>query len=258
MAIQLNFVNRRKEISMIILKYIPNTLTSLNLLFGATGVMLAFQGRPDLTAWCVLIASVFDFSDGFAARLLNAYSDIGKELDSLADLISFGLAPAAAYMSLLHFHFSGEWVFRFFERTFFEQLLLLLPFLLTAFSALRLAKFNMDTRQTESFLGLTTTATGMFSVSMIHLVFTRGGGWDVLSHPYFVFPLLIVFCYLLVSEIPMFSLKFKSFGVRDNVMRYLLILIGLISVVIFGVGGVAITILGYVIFSIGSSVVKNK
>lgn len=237
---------------MSLFRHIPNLLTSLNLFFGAAGVMLAFQGRPDLTALCVLAASVFDFSDGFAARLLKAYSDIGKELDSLADLISFGLAPAAAFISLLHFYFSGEWVVRFFERTSFEQILLVLPIILTIFSALRLAKFNMDTRQTESFLGLTTTATGMFSVSMIHLIFTRSGDWNILASPYFIFPLLIVFSALLVSEIPMFSLKFKSFKFKENVMRYLLLLVGLVSVVIFGVGGVAFTILGYILFSLGN------
>lgn len=239
---------------MSVLKHIPNTLTSLNLFFGAAGMVLAFQGRPDMTAWFVLIAAVFDFGDGFAARMLKAYSDIGKELDSLADLISFGLAPAAAYMSLLHFHFSGHWAFRFFERSLIEQLLLLAPIVLTVFSALRLAKFNIDTRQSDSFLGLTTTATGMFSVSMIHLVFTRGEGWDVFASPYIVFPLLALFCFLLVSEIPMFSLKFKSFGLRANVMKYVLLLVGLISVLVLGVGGIAITILGYLLFSVGSRI----
>lgn len=242
---------------MSILKHIPNTLTSLNLFFGAAGILFAFQGRPDMTAWCILIAAVFDFGDGFAARLLKAYSDIGKELDSLADLISFGLAPAAAYMSLLHFHFTGNWTLSFFERNLLEQLFLLAPVVLTVFSALRLAKFNIDTRQSESFLGLTTTATGMFSVSMIHLVFTRGELWDVLASPYIVFPLLALFCYLLVSEIPMFSLKFKSFGLRGNVMKYVLLLVGLISILLLGIGGIAITILGYLLFSIGSRILNK-
>jgi CDP-diacylglycerol--serine O-phosphatidyltransferase len=242
---------------MTLLKFIPNTLTSLNLLFGAMGMMLAFQGRPDLTAWCVLIAAVFDFSDGFAARMLNAYSDIGKELDSLADLVSFGVAPAAAYMSLLHFYFSGEWAFHFFDRSTGEQVMLLLPFLLVVFSALRLAKFNIDTRQTESFLGLTTTATGMFSVAMIHLIFIRGGGWMLLSSPWVVFPVLVVFCALLVSEVPMFSLKFKNFGFRRNLLKYLLVLTGLISVLIFGIGGIAFTILLYILFSLGGYVLSE-
>jgi CDP-diacylglycerol--serine O-phosphatidyltransferase len=243
---------------MKVLKIVPNTITSFNLFFGSVGVVLALQGRPDLTAWCVLIASFFDFTDGFAARMLKAYSDIGKELDSLADLISFGLAPATSYMSLLHFHFSGSWNFRFFERSPIEQSLLILPLVLTIFSALRLAKFNIDTRQTESFLGLTTTATGMFSVSMIHLVFTRGGEWIIISSPYVVYPLIIIFCALLVSEIPMFSLKFKTFNIRNNFLRYLLLIVGLIGIISFGIGGIAVTILGYVLFSIGLYMIKRK
>ncbi|WP_291857950.1 CDP-alcohol phosphatidyltransferase family protein [Marinilabilia sp.] len=235
---------------MRILQFVPNTLTSLNLFFGATGMMLAFQGRPDLTAWCILIAAFFDFTDGFAARMLKAYSDIGKELDSLADLISFGLAPAAAYMSLLQFGNTGNWELQFFNQDMPVQFLLLIPFILTVFSALRLAKFNVDTRQTESFLGLTTTATGMFSVSLIHLIYTRGGEWEVLATPWFVLPVIGVFSALLVSEIPMFSLKFKDFHFQRNLSRYLLLLIGAVSLIVFGIGGIAFTVLGYLIFSL--------
>ncbi|MFW6042769.1 MAG: CDP-alcohol phosphatidyltransferase family protein [Marinilabiliaceae bacterium] len=244
---------------MRIIQHIPNTLTSLNLFFGAVGIVFAFQGRPDLTAWSILIASVFDYSDGFAARMLKAYSDIGKELDSLGDLISFGLAPAAAYVSLLHFHFSGSWEVAFFERSLSQQFLLLLPFVLTIFSALRLAKFNLDTRQSDSFLGLTTTATGMFSVTLVHLIMTRGGDWTALSTPWFIFPLLAVFCFLLVSEIPMFSLKFKTFAFKgENILRYLLLLIGLVAVVLFGLGGIAVTVTAYVLFSVGGYVCQSS
>jgi CDP-diacylglycerol--serine O-phosphatidyltransferase len=235
---------------MKVLKHIPNTLTSLNLSFGAIGVLMAFQGRPDLTAYAVLIAAFFDFTDGFAARMLKAYSDIGKELDSLADLVSFGLAPSAAYISILHFYFTGEWKIDFFALPGLSQLILILPFVLAIFSALRLAKFNVDTRQTESFLGLTTTATGMFSVSLIFMVFTRGGNWNLIASPYVVFPMLMVFCALLVSEIPMFSLKFKNFNLAANILRYMLLATGLVSVVFLGIGGVAVTILVYILFSV--------
>ncbi|MGQ1890733.1 CDP-alcohol phosphatidyltransferase family protein [Thermophagus sp. OGC60D27] len=243
---------------MNLFKHLPNTLTCLNLLLGTIGVFLALQGRPDLTAWCVLAAAVFDFSDGFAARLLKAYSDIGKELDSLADLISFGLAPAAAYMSLIHFGMTKDWNIDFWQMNSVGQGLILLPLILTVFSALRLAKFNIDTRQTESFLGLTTTATGMFSVSLVHLIYTRGEGWNTLSSIYIVLPLIIVFCGLLVSEIPMFSLKFKSFGIKGNELRYLLLLVGLAALLFLGVGGIAVTVLLYVLFSVGKLLFATK
>ncbi|SFD69307.1 CDP-diacylglycerol---serine O-phosphatidyltransferase [Thermophagus xiamenensis] len=243
---------------MNLLKHFPNTLTSLNLLLGTIGMFLALQGQPDLTAWCVLLAAVFDFSDGFAARMLNAYSDIGKELDSLADLVSFGLAPAAAYMSLLHYGMTQDWNINFWQLTSSDRILLLIPFLLTVFSALRLAKFNIDTRQTETFLGLTTTATGMFSVSLVHFIFTNGGLWPKLASPYVVLGLIAVFCLLLVSEIPMFSLKFKSFCVKGNELRYLLLLIGLLSVLFIGIGGIAVTVLLYVLFSIGKLLFSKR
>ena len=243
---------------MKLLKHFPNTLTSLNLLLGTIGVFLAFQGRPDLTAWCVLAASVFDFSDGFAARMLKAYSEIGKELDSLADLISFGLAPAASYMSLIYFGMTGEWDIVFWQLNGVGKGVLLLPLILTVFSALRLAKFNIDTRQTETFLGLTTTATGMFSVALVHLIYTKGAWLNNLSSLYVVLPLIFIFCGLLVTEIPMFSMKFKSFGFKGNELRYLLLLIGLLAVVILGVGGIAITVLLYVLFSVGKLLFRKK
>jgi len=243
---------------MKILRHVPNALTSLNLFFGATGIFFAFQGRPDLTAWAVLVAAVFDFADGFAARFLNAYSEIGKELDSLADLISFGLAPAASYMSLLHYGFAERWKIDFWQLNMTGQILILFPLILAVFSALRLAKFNIDTRQTESFLGLTTTATGMFSVSLIHFIFTRGGIWTMFSSVYVVVPLLVVFCILLVSEIPMFSLKFKTFGIGENFLRYFLLLTGLVSVILLGVGGIAVTVLLYILFSVVQLVASKQ
>ncbi len=241
---------------MKILKHIPNTLTSCNLFLGAAGVLAAFEGRPDLTAYAVLLAALFDFADGFAARLLNAYSPIGKDLDSLADLISFGMAPSAAYISLLHFYFTGHWEVDFFALTGHQHLILLLPFVLVIFSALRLAKFNMDTRQTDTFLGLTTTATGMFTVSLVYMIFKGGNRWEPLANPYVVFPMIAVFCALLVSEIPMFSLKFKSFGIKGNLLRYLLLCIGLISLLWLGIGGIAVTIMAYLIFSVGSYLIN--
>lgn len=241
---------------MSLLKHIPNFITCINLFLGATGLLMAFQGRPDLTAYAIMLAALFDFLDGFAARMLKAYSDIGKDLDSLADLVSFGLAPSAAYISLLHFYFTGTWQVSFFTLPAFQQILLLVPFILTIFSALRLAKFNNDTRQSETFLGLTTTATGMFSVALIFMIFTHGGNWHLLASPYAVYPMLAVFSLLLVSEIPMFSLKFKNFSLNGNAFRYLLLLIGLFSIVWLGVGGISLTILAYVLFSVGSYIAK--
>ena len=231
-------------------KYIPNFLTSINLLLGVCGAYLAFWGRPDLTVICILLAAMFDFLDGFAARLLDAYSDIGKDLDSFADLISFGLAPAAVFSSLLHYSLTGAWTGEFWNLYFSDRVLLLIPFIITLFSALRLAKFNNDTTQTENFKGLTTTATGMFSVSYVYMTYTDNYCPAILINPLFIIFLIILFSYLLVSEMPMFSLKFKNFGWRGNGHRYFLVAVSIAALIFTGLGAFMIIIPFYVVFSI--------
>jgi CDP-diacylglycerol--serine O-phosphatidyltransferase len=235
---------------MPLVRHIPNFLTSINLFLGTVGTFFAITGRPDITVWCVLAGAVFDFLDGFAARLLNAYSLIGKDLDSLADLVSFGLAPAAAYSSLLHYYLTGSWAGEFWNLSLGEQTLLLTPFILTVFSALRLAKFNNDTRQTENFIGLTTTATGMFSVSFVYILHSGTPWIQSLDSPWFILPLIAVFSGLLVSEIPMFSLKFKKFEFKGNEPRYILLAISLIALILLGAGALALIIPVYVVYSI--------
>ena len=243
------------------IKNIPNFLTCLNLLLGAIGTYLAIAGRPDLTVICVLLAAVFDFFDGFAARLLKAYSPIGKDLDSLADLISFGLAPAAAYSALIHYFITNTWSGEYWNLDLGNKLLILAPFILTIFSALRLAKFNNDKRQTENFLGLTTTATGMFSVSFVYLISNFhlwNGLWSASNFPLFgglrgalfILFLIILFSALLVSELPMFSLKFKHFRWKGNQNRYILLIISVISLIFMGLGALAVIVPAYVVYSV--------
>jgi CDP-diacylglycerol--serine O-phosphatidyltransferase len=243
---------------MSLVRHIPNALTSGNLFLGATGTYLALVGRPDLTAWCVLVAAVLDFLDGFAARLLNAYSDIGKDLDSLADLVSFGVAPAAVLSSMVHFSLTGQWSGLFLTLDIGQQGLILMPFLLVVFSALRLAKFNNDVRQTENFIGLTTTATGMFIVSLAYLIYNVGSWWLYLTKPWVVLALVAVFSALLVSEIPMFSLKFKSFGWKGNESRYVLLLVSLVALVFLKLGALAVIVPAYVLYSIVLSIANKQ
>ncbi len=234
---------------MSLIRHLPNFLTSVNLFLGAIGAYFAFAGRPELTVWCILTAALFDFLDGFTARALNAYSLIGRDLDSLADLISFGYAPSAVFSSLLHYSITGNWGGSFFTLTTSQQLLLLSPFILTVFAALRLAKFNNDTRQTENFIGLTTTATGMFTVSFVYLIFI-GESWVlILVNPWIILLVIAVFCGLLVSEIPMFSLKFKSFGLKGNEHRYILLIVSIVCLVFLGAGALAVIVPFYIIYS---------
>ncbi len=243
---------------MKIKQQIPNMLTGANLLFGAAGCYLAIYGRPDITAIFILIAAIFDFLDGFAARSLKAYSDIGKDLDSLADLISFGMAPGAIFSSMLHFHYTGKWAGEFFNLTINKQLLLLLPFILTVFAALRLAIFNNDKRQTENFLGLTTTATGMFTASLVYKIYTSQGWLINLTNKWVVIGLVFLFSFLLISEIPMFSLKTKDFKWKGNQNRYILLIVSILSIILLDFGALIVIIPFYILYSVILSLIKRQ
>ena len=192
---------------MKIVKHIPNTITSMNLLCGALGVIFTLQGRLDTAFYLMLAGAVCDFCDGFAARLFNAYSDMGKELDSLADLITFGFLPSIMLYKCMDLYHPGEWY-------------CFLPLIIVVFSALRLAKFNIDERQTENFLGLATPACAMICGSFAtisHLDINNIVGAFTVST--WMIPVgAAVLSLLLVSEIPMFSMKFKKGAAPETKM----------------------------------------
>jgi CDP-diacylglycerol--serine O-phosphatidyltransferase len=225
-------------------KYIPNTLTSLNLFSGCIATVMAFQGEFLWVVVWVIIAALFDFSDGFAARLLKAYSPIGKELDSLADAISFGLAPSVAV-----FRFLSENVITISQNPVIVEYLPYMAFLLAVFSALRLAKFNVDERQTESFIGLNTPANALFWVSFCYgLTYDAPILTPTLIYTFMV--AIIVFSLLMVSEIPMFSLKVKSLKLKGNEYRYFLAVFIIGLTIWIGILGIAGGILLYIALSI--------
>ena len=182
---------------MKLFRHIPNTITSMNLLCGAMGVIFTFQGELNIAFYLMLAAAVCDFFDGFTARLLNAYSATGKELDSLADLISFGLLPSLMlHRRLIEGGMTGFWTY--------------LPLLICLFSAIRLAKFNLDDRQSENFLGLATPACALWCGSLIFAADYGAMSVAELLHGKTIIMIAsVVLPLLLVSEIPMFSLKFK-------------------------------------------------
>lgn len=242
---------------MQIVKHVPNFLTSLNVLCGTLAVFFAVTGFPQWSIWLIFAGALFDFSDGFAARALKAYSEIGKELDSLADLISFGVAPAAIWSAIMKYQLSGSYATPFFELTIHQQIWVLVPFALVAFSALRLAKFNVDTRQTENFLGLTTTATGIFTAAFA-FSFMETPKWFNWLNPIVICIAIAFFSVMLVSEVPMTSLKFKNFKWQENKERFILLLLAIVFIALLGVGGIAALILYYVIVSIAKWVLKIK
>lgn len=244
---------------MSIKKHIPNFITSLNLLCGTLSVFAGFHGLLIEAAILIFLGSLFDFTDGFAARALKSYSPMGKELDSLADMISFGFAPMVILHMMLKKVMLGDFTADFFQEETLTQIILLIPFIATIFSGLRLAKFNVDTRQSESFIGLTTTATGLFLASL-GFVFNKGdNNWlfNILQNQWLLLSFVPIFCFLLVSEIPMFSLKFKDFSLKNNVDKYILLTAGLFSIIWLGFGGIAITIALYIAFSLVKVIVKQ-
>lgn len=226
---------------MAIKKHIPNTITCCNLVSGCVAIAYAFSGNVELSFTWIIIGAVFDFFDGMSARLLNVSSPIGKELDSLADVVTFGVAPSTILFSELS-------VMSY--PAILEPLRPILPFtayIMAAFSALRLAKFNLDERQTLGFIGLPTPANALFWGSLI-----IGAGKWLEATPFMVFFLLggiLISSWLMVSEIPMFALKFKEWGWKGNQVKYIFLLTCIPLLAIFGLTGLAIIIAWYVIIS---------
>lgn len=219
-------------------KHIPNTITSLNLVSGCIAIVFAFQEAYFTAALFVALAAVFDFLDGFAARLLKAYSPMGKELDSLADMVSFGVAPG-----VMAYSFIASQAMNMGSPTWLAWT----GFLIPVFSALRLAKFNLDERQTSTFLGLPTPANALF------WAFGIGSSFNFfLSYsfdPIILVAGVLLFSALLVLEIPMFSLKFKHFGWMGNRLRYYFLLGCIVLLALLRINGIAPCIVWYILLS---------
>lgn len=225
-----------------ITRHIPNSVTCLNLFSGCIASVMAFEGKYELAMLFIVLSAVFDFFDGMLARTLHAYSKIGKDLDSLADDVSFGVAP-----SLLVFSLFKEVQYPSFL-VGLEAYIPYLAFTLAVFSGLRLAKFNVDERQTTSFIGLPVPANALFWGSLIvgaHS-FLVSGSFNAI----YLFILVCIFSYLLVSEIPMFSLKFKNLSWKDNKVSFIFLLVCIPLLVFLGIAGFAAIIVWYLLLSV--------
>ena len=255
---------------------LPNLFTAANLISGCIAIILAFAGRIDLAPFAIFAGALFDFCDGFIARKMKISGEMGKQLDSLADMVTFGLAPGMIMFVLLIMscggdtHFIGEggvarWVNSILDGQFsyaYPLIALVIPF----FSLFRLAKFNLDTRQTESFIGLATPANTLFFMSYPLVMFYSTGDSEIMKsvsefmfHPLSISVTIVVMSLMLVSEIPLFSLKFKSFGVKGNEIRYSFLLISLIFILLFKAWALALIVFLYLVLSIIENyVLKDK
>ncbi|MEJ8804435.1 CDP-diacylglycerol--serine O-phosphatidyltransferase [Pontibacter sp. H249] len=224
-------------------KHIPNAITCLNLFSGCLALYFAFQDQLVYTAYLVGIAAVLDFLDGMVARVLGAYSEIGKQLDSLADMVSFGVVPGTVMFKLL-LRTGDSFLGLPIETVAF------LGFLLTIFSALRLAKFNIDTRQTTSFIGLPTPANTIF-ITSLPLILAHGDlmHYAVILNPWVLIIITILFSYLLVAELPLFALKFKNLSWQDNSVRFIFLILSVILVVLLQFAAIPLIIVLYILLS---------
>lgn len=250
-------------------KHIPNSITCGNLLCGCLGIVASFDNRLDFAFYFVILAAVLDFLDGFAARLLKVSSPIGKDLDSLADMVTFGVLPGFIMFRMIAFSslVLGNEVSPLFK---------LVSFIIPVFSALRLAKFNNDPRQTDGFIGLATPANTIFISALGHILFSKfrpssNAGWQYvlpaadpwkglqfLNHPYYFCAIAVIMSLLLVSEIPLFALKFKNFGWPDNKIRYIFLIIAAVLLILFQVTALPFIILLYILLSVIVNLTTKK
>ena len=236
-----------------VIKQIPNFITSLNLIAGSMAVIFAIDGHLIWAGIFICLAAVFDFIDGFAARLLNAYSDIGKQLDSLADLVSFGLAPAAILFTLLEFSlFEKNQPIHLIAASWSQWIILFSALLMPVMGAVRLARFNAQTDE-PFFRGLPIPANGIFWASM-GLILEVPKYPELFQHIFSTRILLLLGLFtsgMMVITLPMFSLKVKNLKWSENWYRYIFLLIAVALLSTLNVYGLALTILFYIFLNIG-------
>lgn len=240
--------------------YIPNTLTLLNLLSGVIAVMFAAINQLEIAAYFVFIGIFFDYFDGFTARLLNVQGELGKQLDSLADVITSGVVPGIVMFQLIR-QSLGQWV----EPVWFTSVdkLQWLPFLgliIPLASAYRLANFNIDTRQTNSFIGLPTPALSIFVLSL-PLILTQEPIPFIessIKNPIVLILITLIGSYLLNAELPMFALKFKTYQLKENLFKYIFLSISLLLLVGFQFIAIPLILILYIIMSVLQALQTKK
>src|SRR5690554_2393331 len=236
-----------------LLRHIPNAITSLNLVSGTAAVFFALRGNLTEAALLICIAALFDFLDGVAARLLKAYSEIGKELDSLADMVSFGLAPTALLFSLIDLSLFGDGTGDWGRMALWLKIAALLPVaLMPVMSGLRLAKFNVKQSGETYFLGLPTPSNGLIwaSFGLIYEHAVPQGFTAVLFSTNVLVVLGLLTSSMLVLNMPMFSLKFKTFKLHENWYRFLFLFLAVVYIVTFPYYGLTLSMFTYILLNI--------
>jgi len=237
-----------------VIRLIPNTITLLNLVFGVLAIIMSFDiDYLAIAPLFIFAAALCDFLDGWAARLFNAYSELGKQLDSLSDMVSFGVAPAILMFQLIKMILINDNdMFTYQNMSFSEAALLSVPFLIVICSALRLAKFNTDESQHYSFKGLPTPASALFFSSLTYILLDTNyqAIVNILLNVNIIIPLIIIISLLMVSPFRMMALKFKDYAIKNNYVRYSFLLAAVILFVFFSFMAIPVIILLYILLSI--------
>ena len=222
-------------------KEIPNLLTLSNLLAGCLGLVFVMQNNLLAASYCIGISLICDFFDGFLARLLSAYSEIGKQLDSLADMVTFGVLPSMI-------------IFQYLERTndsieIEGMLVSFIAFLLAVFSALRLAKFNIDTRQADSFIGVPTPANAILVASLPFILRTYPESQALIINPTVLIGYTFIMSFFMVMEVPLLAFKFKNFGWKENQIKYIFFGLSVVLLILLKFAAVPLIVGIYILLS---------
>ncbi len=242
-------------------KHIPNIITLLNLISGVSGIISAMNGHWELAFWLMIAGAGFDFFDGMVARLLKVSGPLGAELDSLSDMVTFGVLPSIIMYNLLLNSHTPIVNYEVMEVRVFPMI----AFIIAALSGFRLAKFNIDDRQTSSFIGLPTPANALFIGALSFATYSTTCNCpefhQLISNAYVLGGLSIVLSYLLVAELPLFALKFKNLTWNDNKIRYIFLSISVLLLVVFYQWmymAILIIIPLYVLMSIANNLLSKK
>jgi CDP-diacylglycerol---serine O-phosphatidyltransferase len=238
------------------MRFLPNLLTLFNVFCGCVAVVFAVRGHLEYAALFVFLGIFFDYFDGLAARLLNVQSDLGIQLDSLADMVTSGLVPGIVMFQLMEMSQAGSWIPQQADSTFnWADLFPFLGFLITLASAYRLARFNIDENQVSSFIGLPTPANALLILSLPLVLLYQGNEYinAFILNPWILTALTLISSVLLNAPITLFALKFKNWGFRDNAVRYIFVILSFILVVTLKFMAIPVIILLYVLSSLGAA-----
>jgi len=250
---------------MNIKKHIPNLLTLGNLLCGTIATIAAVNSDYATAAFLVVLGIVFDFFDGFVARLLNVSGELGKQLDSLADMVTSGVVPGIVMFSMIYKNsfenldsiaISSAFSLNDYSITWLAYFGLIL----TLAACYRLANFNIDVRQSDSFIGLPTPAMSLVVIALplIPMYSENQFFIDLVQNNYFLIGVTLLLSYLMNAEIPLFSLKFKSYGMKENALKYVFLIVSLVMILSLEVISIPLVIILYVLLSVGSNVNRKK